>query len=512
MLSQTAIQLLPLAWSVLGALFVFAAAGVLMLVYGRTIVKMAFGSFIRRILKDKYSENLAELYTAVLANPPRIIIETSLRAEDGKPLQRALGSPKNFPHLDNLMFGAAQLGKLPTPEHVKIDSSVTIGKSAKKPLTLEIPILISGMAFGLALSQKSKVAIARAAAILGTATNTGEGSLMPEERQAAKHLIIQFSRGGWTQSPEILGQADAIEIQAGQGADVSAAVTRPPQTLDRETRKLLGLQPGQEGIIKSRLPGVERPEDLCDLVDWCRRISGGVPIGFKIAGTHFIEHDLEAAIFAGADYIAVDGAQGGSHGAPAMLQDDFGIPTVIALSRAARFLENHGLKDRISLIVSGGLATPGEFLKCLALGADACYIGTAAVFAIAHASVSKALPWEPVTSLVWQEGKHRDQLDIPMAVQNLANYVKSCVAEMTLGVRALGKTGFRQVSREDLCALNREISEITGVQLAYEPVFETSSDQIAGQAAVPSAVPVPARTPVRPKPLEKSAEVSERPH
>ncbi len=460
--------LMPMIWSMVGTFAVFAIIAIIFFTFGRTAASMAFGSFIRRFLKDKYSENLAEFYTATLANPPRIIIETSLRAEDGKPLHRALGSPKNFPHFDNLMFGAAQLGKLPTPEHVKVDTTVTIGKMARKPLKLEIPILISAMAFGLALSKKSKIAIGRAATIAGTATNSGEASVIPEERQAAKHLIVQFSRGGWAQSPEVLGQADAIEIQIGQGADVSAAVTRLPETISRETRKVLGLEPGQEAIIRSRQPGVECPDDFRKIVDYCRQVSGGVPVGFKIAGTHFIERDLDVVILCGADFISIDGAQAGSHGAPAMLQDDFGLPTVIALDRAVKYLISRGARDKMSVIIGGGLSTPGEFLKCLAMGADACYIGTAALFAVTHSSVSKALPWEPVTQLVWQEGNLKDQLDVPMAVQNLANYLKSCVLEMTLGVRALGKTAINHVNREDLCALTREISEITGIQLAYE--------------------------------------------
>lgn len=345
-------------------------------------------------------------------------------------------------------------------------TGTVIGPAAKKPLRLDIPILISGMAYGLGLNASAKTALARAAAVMGTAANTGEGGLLPAERQAAKYLIVQFHRGGWLQLPEVLSQADAIEIQAGQGASVSAPVTRRPETLDRETLRSLGLEPGQEASIGARHPGVSSPDDFLEIVRYCRRVSGGVPVGFKIAGTNSIERDLEIAVRCEADFVAVDGAQGGSHVAPATLQDDFGLPTLISLVRAARFLEHHGLKGRISLIVGGGLITPGEFLKCLALGADACYIGTAALFAAAHSSVSRALPWEPLTQLIWQRGRLKDRLDQAGAEKGLVNYLRSCVSEMVIGAERLGKTALSQVGRADLCALTPEIAQITGVRPA----------------------------------------------
>lgn len=110
-----------------------------------------------------------------------------------------------------------------------------------------------------------------------------------------------------------------------------------------------------------------------------------------------LEADLAVAIAAGFDVIAVGGAQGGTAGPSPTLTDDFGLLSIVALLRAHRYLVEQGVRQKISLIASGGYATPGECLKALALGADAIYLGTALLFALAHGQIGKVMPWEPLT-------------------------------------------------------------------------------------------------------------------
>src|SRR5690606_28245532 len=206
---------------------------------------------------------------------------------------------------------------------------------------------------------------------------------------------------------------------------------------------------------------------LGDLVAELRSVTGGVPIGVKLAPGRRLEADLEACVAAGVDVVALDGAQAATKGSPPILQDDFGLPTLHALVRAVRFLETRRVREQVSLIVGGGLYTPGDFLKVLALGADAVYIGTVALFVISHGQVFKALPWEPPTQLVFFGGQHEDALDVDEGAHRLANFLRAAAWEMAVAVRALGKRAVREVSKDDLMALDETTARLCGVPVSW---------------------------------------------
>jgi len=208
---------------------------------------------------------------------------------------------------------------------------------------------------------------------------------------------------------------------------------------------------------------------LPPLIRYLRELTGGVPIGAKIAAGNDLEKDLEILVEAGVDFIAIDGAEAATKGSPPILQDDFGIPTVFAVNRAAHFLLEQGVKDKVSLIVGGGLYTPGSFMKMLALGADAVYIGTIALFAMAHTQVLKAMPFEPPPQVVFAQSHFADRLNVKKAADSLAYFLIACNEEIMEGVRALGKTSLADVNRQDLAALEPQISEALGIPLASSP-------------------------------------------
>jgi len=430
----------------------------------RALVSRTAGNMSARLMGDgKYDENVAEMFTASTGRHPRVLLETFLRAERGKAISRPLYTTKKFLHFDDLMFVPAQLAKLPTGENDYIDLTTVIGPDARRPLKLELPVMISGMAFGLSLSDRCKIALAKGSAEVGTATNSGEGGFFRPEREHAKHYILQYTRGGWPSDPEILRQADAIEIQAGQGAQAGSPQSTPAWKLTDEERESLGLPRNQDATMHSRFPGVDRPADFVKLVRRIRDQVDGIPVGIKIAAGHRLEGDLSVALEAGVDFVTVDGAQASSHAAQPILLDDFGIPSVIALSRAARVLKG----SNVSLIVSGGFMTPGEILKALALGADAVAVGAAPVMAAVHAQWQKVAPFEPPTTLVWHDGKHRDKFNIKEGARDVGNWFKAVADELVTGVRCVGKGGVHEVGREDLCSLTQEIASVTGIPLAW---------------------------------------------
>ncbi|RNC29847.1 MAG: Glutamate synthase [NADPH] large chain [Candidatus Dichloromethanomonas elyunquensis] len=438
--------------------------------FGKKAAGRIIKKWTRILMTDEYNENLLELVSAASRVTPQKILELNLRSETGEPVERPLGSPKKVPSLDGLMFSFAQIETLPVPQHEDIDTTVIIGKKAQKPLVLETPIMVGGMAYGFAVSERVRVAIAKGCSMAGTAANTGQGGLLPKERQAAKQLILQYNRGHWSKDPETLRQADAIELHFGQGAFGGSFEILPAKNISREMRNMYGVRKGERILYPSRIPGINKPRDLVNKVRELRGITGGgIPIGAKIAGSDSLEKDLFWCLEAGLDFVTVSGSEGGSKGSPPTLQDDHGLPAIFGLCRAVNYLERSGARKEIDLITDGKLITPGDFLKALALGANAVYIGTAALYAVAHTQVLKAFPFEPPTSVAWNVSQLSHRFNVKKGADSLYNYLKSCTAEIRMSLSAMGKTAVHDLGKDDLIAIDPFIADITGVRLAHMP-------------------------------------------
>ncbi len=432
----------------------------------RGVINEVADDAVRTMTRDQYIENIYEMVPAFKKVSPINLVEIALRASKGTPVPRPLGSHIHFSPWEKLLFSPVHLFRFPTPEDVGINTSVKIGHRAKKPLNISIPVMIAGMSFGGALSKSAKVALARAATMAGTATNTGEAGLMEEERQEAQLLIGQYNRGGWLNSREKYQRLDAIEIQLGQGAQGSTPQRTAFKNIGEEYREVYQLEEGQDALIHSRLSGVNTKEDFIKLVRELKEETG-VPVGLKIAATHHLEKELQVALDAECDFITVDGAEGGTHGGAPTLEDDVGLPTIFAVSRAAQFLARKGAVRDVSLIAAGGLVTPGQMLKAMALGADAVYTGTAAIMAMLGDQITKATPFEPPTDLVVYTGKMTERLDIDKSVQNLFNFLNAAVREMEMVAVTLGKVSLTDIGRDDLAALDPFLARVLYIDLGF---------------------------------------------
>ncbi len=457
-------------------------AGILFTLLGivtfRPLVQWLLGRFMKRLMSDRYPENIFEMVSALTKVSPRYVLENSLRATTGQAIERPFGSPRKFLNFDGLIFSPAQLAVLPADEDAEVDMKLTIGPKAKRPLTLDIPLMPGAMGFGIGISESVKIAMAKGAAAAGSLSNTGEGPLLPEERKYAKHLIIQYNSGKWSKEPEILRQADAIEIHFGQGATAAAASFIPCEYITGKASQLMGVEGEEMVVIPSRQPEVNSPEDLRKLVDKLRTMTDGIPIGVKICASAVLEQDLEISIQAGVDFISIDGGQAGTKGGPPILEDDFGLPTIYALSRAIHYLKERGVKDQITLLSGGGYTTPGECLKAIALGADGIFMGTAMLWAMTHDQVTKAIPWEPPTELTNYPGKLKDKFDPEQAAKYLTNFLLAFVDEMEIALLAMGKTSLKEVTPDDLVALDELTSKVTKVPLAFQTSAETAESGI----------------------------------
>lgn len=418
-----------------------------------------------RLLKDEYSENLWDLVIGTYRMTPHLLMETELRAEFGEPLERPIGGFVNAPGLAGIAFNPAQIVRESLGPDVSVDLSVTLGPRCRRPLRLDLPILVPGMGYGIGVSRNFALAMAKGASAAGTAYNSGIGPVLPEVAEAARHLIVQYTGSPWTQDPHVISQADMVEIRIGHGARASLGRRLKPQDLLPEVREAMGIahHRREDIIIEMPPPEAKSLPELRRLVRYLYDLLDGGPVGVKIACTDDIERELAFFLEAGVHIIALDGAEGGTHGAPPAVADDFGLPTIHGLCRVVRYLDRVGARDEVQLIASGGLRTPGEALKALALGADAVYMGSAAMMSVTHALVSKSVPFEPVTQLVWVGGQRTHMLDPEEGGKTLANFLKSAAGEMQEALRALGMCSIAELSPDVLIARDPATAEVTGL-------------------------------------------------
>lgn len=421
------------------------------------------------ILTDSYQENILELMPGLRHMGIQNMLENSLRAQTGDLLHRPLGSSKKWPHIDSITFIPAQTSPFPIDQTEEVDVNVIIGPNAKKPLEIKIPLIISGMAYGIALSEQAILSLASAAARTGTAINSGEGGVLPEALDASEKYILQFSKTAWSKEEDIIMRADMIEIKLGQGAYFGVGGRISPENLTGRARKIMGLQDNEEAVIFDNFFENQSIKDLKEVVDHLRDITGGVPIGVKIGAGGKIEEDIDHIVEMGVDYIAVDGGQAATLGAPPILSDDMGVPTIHAIARTVNHLEKRNLKEQISVIASGGLFVPGHFLKVLALGADAIYVGSAMLFSVSHTQTFNAVPFEPPTQIVWNQGKFKNQFNVEEGINTAGNFLTSSVEEMKIALRAMGKQSLKDLSKKDIVSFDKSTAKQLGIPFSFEP-------------------------------------------
>ncbi len=394
------------------------------------------------------------------------IAEIGERAKHGVPVQELYGSTRRLPTFEELMFIPAMIDKLPI-EPKTVNTSVTIGKGCNRPLRLSTPIMLSAMAFGISVSKEVKICWGKASAMVDTACNSGDAGFFSEERKYAKHYIVQFNRGRFGNSDEELKQADAIEIRFGQGALGALPETLDDADVTKDIAMQLGVKPHQSVTRPLYHPEIQGGGSLKDIVELVRRINPDVPVGVKMACGN-IAADLQHIIDAECDFVTIDGAGGGTAGSPEVTINNLGIPLVYAIPIAHNYLVNKGVRDRISLIATGGLRDAGDYMKALALGADAIYTGESAIVAMAYSQLHKVPVGTSPAEMYLSWGKHNDLLDIEEASKALANYLKASTTELTILTGMVGKADVKKVDREDMIALSEVMARGTGVRCVGE--------------------------------------------
>ena len=366
---------------------------------------------------------------------------------------------------DDLVFVPAQLAERPVDYYrEKISSKTIIGENSKKPIEIETPIIIGAMSFG-ALSREAKTVLAKASTLAGTIENTGEGGVLPEEREFSKRLIIQYSTGRFGITEEVLKKADAIEIKIGQGAKPGLGGMLPAAKVTKEIAKIRNVPLGKDIHSPAYHLDIKNIEDLRKRVEWLRKLTGGVPIIIKLAAGD-VENDVKLAVKANPDIIAIDGMEGATGAGPEVMLDEVGIPTLAALVKARETLDKIGAKQE--LWIGGGLYKDGDFAKALALGANAVFCATPLLVAMGCNYCKLCYLGKCPFGITSQDPELRKRLNIEKASQNVASYIKNCTEEIKMIAGACGENDVHKLNKGRLRALNSEIAKITKIKLVSE--------------------------------------------
>jgi glutamate synthase domain-containing protein 2 len=375
----------------------------------------------------------------------------------------SMGVPRHkLPHWDDLQIMVAQMATKPLMEDQIVSTELIVGPEARKPLTLKIPLFVSDMSFG-ALSEEAKIALARGAELAGTGICSGEGGMLPDEQAENSRYFYELASAKFGYQEELLKKVQAFHFKGGQGAKTGTGGHLPGNKNRGKISIVRGIPEGQSAISPPTFKDLSTPQDYKTFSDRVREIAGGIPIGFKLSANH-IEHDIQFALDAGADYIILDGRGGGTGAAPEMFRDHISVPTIPALARARRYLDEQGASGRVTLIITGGLRVPIDFVKAMALGADGIALSNSAMQAIGCVAARICNTNNCPAGIATQQEELRKRLNVEASSVQLHNFFTASVELMKVMARACGHDSLSKFSKDDLATWHRELAYLSGVK------------------------------------------------
>ena len=373
----------------------------------------------------------------------------------------SMGVPRNqLPDWDDIQLLTAQLAIPPLLDDALVGTEVIIGPNAKKPLVLKIPLFVSDMSFG-ALSAPAKIALAKGAEDAGTGICSGEGGMLPEEQEANSRYFYELASGRFGFSWDKLAKVQAFHFKGGQGAKTGTGGHLPGNKVTGKIAEVRGLEPGTPAVSPSRFPDWTDVAQIKEFAGEVREKTGGIPIGYKLSAQH-IEKDIDAALAVGVDYIILDGRGGGTGAAQTIFRDNISVPTIPALARARAHLDSLGRND-VSLVITGGLRKPADFIKALALGADAIAVSNSAMQAIGCLAMRACHTNNCPVGIASQKPHLVNRLVVDKSAKRLTNFFDASVELMQVMARACGHDHLSKFNADDLTTWKKEMAEISGV-------------------------------------------------
>jgi methylamine---glutamate N-methyltransferase subunit C len=415
--------------------------------------------------------------------PPEVIDDIHIKAELGRYRMRGFSLFKKIPSWDDLTFLPGTLTRFVIEGYrEKCVTQTVLGPRAKRPMVLDIPVYITGMSFG-ALSYEAKIALARGATMAGTATCSGEGGMIPDERRYSIKWYYQCIQSRYGFNPHHLRLADACEFFIGQGCKVGLGGHLMGQKVTDQVAEMRSLPAGIDQRSPARHPDWLGPDDLALKVQEVREATNWeIPIQLKL-GAARVYDDVRMAAKTDPDIIYVDGMEGGTGAGPHIATEETGVPGIAAIRQARKALDDVDRSGEISLVYAGGIRNGADVAKALALGADAVAIGHSALMAL---NCNKDIPEADYETeigveagycyhchtgrcpvgVTTQDPKLRARLDPDAAAERVYNFLHCLAIECQMMARACGKTNVHSLEPEDLAALTMEASALAMVPLA----------------------------------------------
>ncbi len=415
---------------------------------------------------------------------PAVIEDIQVKAELGRYRIRGFGTlrERRWPTFDDLTFIPCTLTRIPLEGYRERCSAETVlgDRYAEKPIVLDTPIMITGMSWG-ALSYNAKVALARGANTVGSSNTTGDGGMLKAERDESKVLIYEVLPSRYGINVHDLRVADGIELTIGQGAKPGTGGLLLGAKVLGDVASQRDLPIGVDQRSPARHPDFLGPDDMIIKIEELREATDWrVPIFVKMGATRVFD-DVRLAAKAGADVVVIDGMEGGTGASAEICQEHTGIPTLAAVCEARAALEDIGMYGRVQLIIAGGIRNGVDAAKAMALGADAVYIGTAALMALncnrpLFVDDYRALGAEPYhchhchtgrcpVGITTQDPELMARLDVDEAAERVANLLQAMTSEIQILARACGKADVHDLEPEDMRALTSEASMICDLPL-----------------------------------------------
>ncbi|MEG1433257.1 glutamate synthase-related protein [Eubacterium sp.] len=327
------------------------------------------------------------------------IEEVYRQAGSGGVLLSSMGNPQDYPvYWDKMLINASQvtnpsidplrepmetrvfLGK--KPSHLEFDGQGNLISDLPPQIELELPIMFSAMSYG-SISENAHKSLARAARELGTCYNTGEGGLNKAFYQYGPNTIVQVASGRFGVHEDYLMTGAAIEIKMGQGAKPGIGGHLPGHKIGQKVSETRMIPEGSDAISPAPHHDIYSIEDLRQLIFSLKEATDyKKPVIVKIAAVHNVAAIASGIARSGADVIAIDGFRGGTGAAPTRIRDNVGIPIELALAAVDQRLRDEKIRNDISIVVGGSIRSSADVVKAIALGADACYIGSSALMAL----------------------------------------------------------------------------------------------------------------------------------
>jgi glutamate synthase domain-containing protein 2 len=371
-------------------------------------------------------------------------------AETGGVLLTGCGNDKPFRiYWDHIVLNASQvtnpsidplrepmelrtfLGSKPDLMKIETDGGVRLETEIGPNIVVETPMLFSAMSYG-AISYNAFKSLARASKESGTFFNTGEGGLPRELRaEFGGNAVVQVASGRYGVDVDYLNCAAAVEIKVGQGAKPGIGGHLPAEKLTATVAATRMIPAGTDAISPAPHHDIYSIEDLSMLITALKEATNyEKPISVKIAAVHNVSAIASGIVRAGADIIAIDGLRGGTGAAPKVIRDNVGIPIELAISAVDRRLRNEGIRNRCSLIAAGGIRCSSDVIKAITLGADACYLGSAALIAMGCNLCQKCYTGKCNWGICTQELSLSGRLNVDIASKRLSNLIRAWSAEI----------------------------------------------------------------------------------